>query len=138
MSEAKEKCGKVSKKIFRILLVDDDPDIIWSCRTCLVKNGFAVDTFNNPLQALSSFRQGAYDLLLLDIRMPKMSGLELFREIEKMDKNVKVSFITSFVTYYESLKEIYPDFKVNCVIKKPIESDNLMRRIKEELNIVSL
>jgi len=67
-----------------------------------------------------------------------MSGLELFREIEKMDKNVKVCFITSFVTYYESLKEIYPDLKVNCVIKKPIQSDNLVKRIKEELKIGSL
>ena len=128
----------ISKKsIFRILLVDDDQDITLTYRTCLAKNGFAVDAFNDPIEALSNFRQGVYDLLLLDIKMPKMNGFELFREIGKMDKDVKVCFVTSFVTYYESLREIFPTLNVNCFIKKPIETYNLVKRIKAELEIPS-
>lgn len=125
------------KKIYRILLVDDDPDITLIYTTCLTNHGFVVDVFNDPLEALSNFRQGVYDLLLLDIKMPKMNGFELFGKIEKMDKDVKVCFITSFVSYYESLREIFPTPKVNCFIKKPIETYNLIRRIKTELEIPS-
>lgn len=114
-------------------MVDDDPNITLTYRTCLVESGFAVDTFNDPLDALSNFREGYYDLLLLDIMMPKMNGPELFREIEKMDKKVKVCFIASFVSYYESIREIFPTYRVNCFIKKPIDTYNLVRRIKAEL-----
>jgi two-component system, OmpR family, response regulator ChvI len=120
-------------KKFRILLVDDDPDIAFTFKTGLEENGFAVDAFNNSLEALSSFRSGIYNLLLLDIKMPGLNGFELYREIEKKEKNVKVCFVTSFVPYYESLTEIFPTIKVRCFIKKPIEIDNLIKRIKAEL-----
>jgi two-component system, OmpR family, response regulator ChvI len=88
----------------RILIVDDDPDITLTFRIGLEKNGFVVTIFNDPLKALSTFRAGLYDLLLLDVRMPRMNGFELYREIEKVD-NPKVCFITAFVVYYESLAE---------------------------------
>jgi len=55
----------------RILVVDDDPDITLTFRIGLEKNGFVVTVFNDPLKALSTFRAGLYDLLLLDVRMPK-------------------------------------------------------------------
>jgi two-component system, OmpR family, response regulator ChvI len=76
-------------------------------KTGLEQNGFLVDDFNDPVQALLSFRAGQYDLLLLDIKMPKMNGFELYREIQKIDDKVKVCFITAFVTYYESLRKIF-------------------------------
>jgi two-component system, OmpR family, response regulator ChvI len=100
----------------------------------LETNGFAVTVFNDPLKALSKFTAGLYDFLLLDVRMPKMNGFELFREIEKIDNNVKVCFITAFVVYYESLKEIFPAAKVCCFIKKPIEIQELVDKIMRELS----
>lgn len=118
----------------RILIVDDDPDITLTFRLGLERNGFLVDVFNDPLKALSKFSAGLYDLVLLDIRMPKMNGFELYREIEKIDDNLKVCFITAFVVYYESLKEIFPMAKVSCFIKKPIEIDKLVDRMITELN----
>ncbi|MGA7900643.1 MAG: response regulator, partial [Nitrososphaeraceae archaeon] len=60
----------------RILLVDDEPDIALAFRIGLEDNGFRVDAFDNPLKALSNFKADLYDLLLLDIKMPKMSGIE--------------------------------------------------------------
>jgi two-component system, OmpR family, response regulator ChvI len=117
----------------RILLVDDEHDITFSLRIGLENNGFAVDIFNDPEEALSNFKAGLYDLLLIDVKMPKMNGFELYQEIEKMDNKAKVCFITAFEVYYKSLRELFPTVKVDCYIKKPITTDELVRRIKSEL-----
>ena len=117
----------------RILLVDDEHDITFSLRIGLENNGFAVDIFNDPEEALSNFKAGLYDLLLIDVKMPKMNGFELYQEIEKMDNKVKVCFITAFEVYYNSLRELFPTVKVDCYIKKPVTTDELVQRIKSEL-----
>jgi DNA-binding response OmpR family regulator len=117
---------------FRISIVDDDPDLTLTFKAALRKE-FSVEVFNDPIEALSQFKVACYDLLLIDIKMPKMNGFELHREMVKVDSKAKVCFITSFVTYYESFSEIYPEFKVDCFIKKPIEMDILIRKIKAEL-----
>ncbi len=102
-------------------------------KTGLEQNGFLVDAFNDPIQALLSFKAGKYDLVLLDIKMPRMNGFELHREIQKIDVEVKVCFITAFVAYYESLKEIFDMPNIHCIIKKPIEISNLIEKIMDEL-----
>jgi two-component system, OmpR family, response regulator ChvI len=117
----------------RIFLVDDDPDISLTFKIGLEQHGFVVDVFNDPTVALSKFKIGIYDLLLIDIQMPKMNGFELYREIEKIDSKIKACFMTAFVVYYESLREIFPMTKVSCFIKKPVEMGNLARRITAEL-----
>lgn len=126
-----------SGKKKRILLVDDEHDITFSLRIGLENNGFVVDTFNDPQEALSNFKAGLYDLLLIDVKMPKMNGFELYREIEKMDNKAKVCFITAFEVYYKSLRELFPTTKVDCYIKKPITTDELVQRIKTELVAVT-
>jgi two-component system, OmpR family, response regulator ChvI len=117
----------------RILLVDDEQDITFSLRIGLENNGFVVDTFNDPQEALSNFKAGLYDLLLIDVKMPDMNGFELYREIEKIDNKPKICFITAFEVYYKSLRELFPTTKVDCYIKKPITTDDLVQRIKSEL-----
>jgi DNA-binding response OmpR family regulator len=117
----------------RILLVDDERDITIAFRMGLESNGFIVDTFNDPQEALSNFKAGLYNLLLIDIKMPKMNGFELYQEIEKIDNRVKVCFITAFEVYFKSLRELFPTTNVDCFIKKPITTDELVERIKTEL-----
>ena len=121
----------------RILLVDDEQDIAFTFSTGLEDNGFVVDTFNDTEEALSNFKAGLYDLLLIDVKMPKMNGFELYREIEKIDKKPKICFITAFEVYYKSLRELFPTMEVDCYIKKPITTDDLVERIKSELAITS-
>ncbi len=71
----------------RILAVDDDPDITLTVKAGLEASGlFQVDTFNDLELALSSFRPGLYNLALLDFRMPKMYGHELYDEMKRIDK----------------------------------------------------
>jgi len=129
----------------RILLVDDEVDITTVFTLALADNGFEVDAFNDPIQALSGFRSGSYDLALIDYKMPNMNGFELYRQIRKIDERVKVSFITAFEVYHEELKKKFqsnldtsPQYKqeidVKCFIQKPIDIDELVKRIKEELN----
>jgi two-component system, OmpR family, response regulator ChvI len=119
----------------KILIVDDDSDITLAFKKGLENDGFNVDVFNDPQEALSNFEASKYDLLLLDIRMPKMNGFELYKEMDKIDNHVKVCFITAFEVYYEALREVFPSMEVECFIRKPIEIANLVKRIKNELNM---
>jgi DNA-binding response OmpR family regulator len=118
----------------RILVVDDDADITLTLRVGLEENGFAVDFFNDPKNALANYKPHVYDFMLIDVKMPRMNGFELYREIQKIDKNVKVGFITGFSVYYESLKEVFPiDEDISFFIKKPIEIGTLVKRIQAEM-----
>ncbi len=120
---------------FRILLVDDEPDITWCFNIVLEDNGFVVDSFNDPLLALSSFKKGLYSLALIDIKMPKMNGFELYREIRKIDDNVKISFMSAFDIPIEDLKAVVPSLneKALPIIKKPVLVDDLVSSVKAGL-----
>src|SRR5215212_9364625 len=118
----------------RLLLVDDEQDVAYTFRIALEDKGFVVDTFNDPQEALSNFADGLYDLLLIDIKMPKMNGFELYQKIEKIDNKAKVCFITAFEVYYRALLEEFPDLDQKCFIQKPISIDELVKRIQKELN----
>ena len=65
------------------MLVDDEQDITLTFTNGLKQNGFEVDAFNDPEHALTNFKPGYYDLLLLDVRMPKIDGFELYRKLRK-------------------------------------------------------
>jgi two-component system response regulator ChvI len=96
-------------------------------------SGFLVDVFNDPKMALSKFKPGYYDLILLDVKMPEMNGFELYQEIQKKDKNVKACFVTADELYYESLKKGFPKLNVGCLISIPIDMGNLVKSINKEL-----
>jgi DNA-binding response OmpR family regulator len=118
------------------LLVDDEPDVTLGFEIGLEDGGFAVDSFNDPILALSSFKQGLYSLALFDIRMPKLDGFELYREIRKIDDKIKICFMTAFDIQNEKLKEVLPtiDSAKPLVIRKPIRIDDLIARINSELS----
>jgi two-component SAPR family response regulator len=65
--------------------------------------------------------------------MPKMNGFELYEKMEKVDEKAKVCFITAFEVYFNSLRELFPTMKVDCFIKKPIRTEDLVERITTEL-----
>jgi DNA-binding response OmpR family regulator len=120
-------CGASSK----LMAVDDEPDITFALE--LEQSGFSLDVFNDPIVVLSYFKPDYYDLILLDVKMSKLNGFELYQEIKKKDKNVKACFITAYELYYESLKREFPNANVGCFIRKPIDMDDLVNRVKTEL-----
>ena len=75
--------NKKNKEEKRILLVDDEQDVLLTFQLLLVHEGYKVYPFDNPLDALSSFKIGLYDLAILDIKMPKIDGFQLYEEIKK-------------------------------------------------------
>jgi CheY-like chemotaxis protein len=117
-----------------ILIADDDPDVTTVFGLGLEDEGFDVYTYNDPLEALTKFRPNFYDLLLVDINMPKIDGIELSRQILELDANVKICFITAGEANIEVLRELYPTRNIGCYIKKPVTIEQLVRRIKVELD----
>jgi two-component system, OmpR family, response regulator ChvI len=123
----------------RILVVDDEVDITLSFSLALEDSGlFEVDTYNDPLVALSNYRPNSYDLLLLDIKMPNMNGFELYDKIKRIDNKVKVCFISAYDVDYNALREQFPSLEIDCllpmdIMRKPIEIRKLIKRIEVEL-----
>jgi DNA-binding response OmpR family regulator len=117
------------------LLVDDEPDIIHSVEMILEDNGFVVDSYTDPTLALSNFKPGLYDLLLLDIKMPEMNGLELHQKMKEIDTNVKICFLTASELFYEEYRKIgaYPRVDKEKFIQKPFRTKELIRQLNEIL-----
>ena len=108
-------------KNMKVLVVDDDPDITSLYKDALEgEGGFNVDTYNDPSQALSDFKPDYYDISLLDVRMPDMNGFDLYKEMKKLDSNMKVCFITGFEVNYEAFQEIFPDLTQEYYISKHV------------------
>jgi len=117
----------------RLMVVDDERDIAQIFKSGLERNGFLVDIFDEPLDALSHFKPNFYDLLLLDVRMPRMSGFELFNEILKVDPAAKACFITAFEIHAKEFRENFMGGAEECIIKKPILLKELVTRINKEI-----
>jgi two-component system response regulator ChvI len=116
-------------------LIDDEPDIIYSIKKVLETDGFIVDSYSDPTLALSNFKPGLYDLLVLDIKMPKISGLDLYQKIKEIDGNVKTCFLTASEMFYEKYRKLdsHPRLDREYFIQKPCRSEKLIRTLNEIL-----
>jgi DNA-binding response OmpR family regulator len=127
------------KRKTRIMLVDDEPDINAALKVVLSRAGFTVDTFEDPEYALKMLKPRTYDLAILDLKMPKMDGFELYQEIKKVDNDTKVCFLTASELFFEKLREKkFATLDKNLFIRKPITNADLLKKIYEILNRDSL
>lgn len=118
------------------MIVDDEEDITSLLKRGLEKFGFVVTTFNHPVEALSNFRKGDYDMVLLDIKMPGMDGFQLHQELKHIDGKVRVCFMTAFEVYFDALKETFPDsYNDICFVKKPFSINEFAERVSKEIAI---
>jgi DNA-binding response OmpR family regulator len=97
----------------------------------LGENGFTVDSYQNPLLALQKFKADLYDLVILDIKMPELNGFVLYREIKRLDKMVKICFLTAGEMYYGVHSDIFSSIPANYFMRKPIDNEELMKWIFE-------
>ena len=129
------------------MVVDDEVDITTVFKLCLEEADFQVDVFNDPLLALSDYKPGIYDLLLLDIKMPKMNGFQLYEKIKEIergydddDKNnnkPRICFITAYEGYRNQFNESFPTLEeVDCFLKKPISLPDLVKAVKSQLGVL--
>lgn len=127
----------------RILVVDDEKDILRIIKRDLestfadgnntTEDKFDVDTFSNgqdALKAIESHPDNYYDLVLTDIRMPKMNGFELYRRIKEKNSTLKIAFITAFEINQEEFSKVLPSIDVKDFIIKPIGMSNLRAKLK--------
>jgi DNA-binding response OmpR family regulator len=119
----------------RILVVDDNSDIALTLRIGLEESDptMQVHSFDNPVNALLEFKPDFYDLLLIDVNMPLMDGFQLTQKLLQKDTNVRVCFMTSGEINMDAAREVHPLKSIGCFIKKPISTDQLVKRLKAEL-----
>jgi CheY-like chemotaxis protein len=111
----------------RLLVVDDDSDILQFFKIGLQNNGFLVDTFTNPKEALRSFKSNSKDfsLVLSDFRMYELSGIELAKKVKEINPNVKVILITAF----EIMDKESVLLHVDGFIQKPVGIKELTDKV---------
>ena len=132
---------ELSPFIKRILIVDDHHDVILTFKKGLEAENeysggkifFQVYAYDDPLLVLSEFKPNFYDLLLVDVNMPKVNGFEFSEKILKLDVNVRICYISAGEMNIEALREQYPSLSIGCFIRKPVTMENLVRRVKAEL-----
>ena len=125
----------IADTVKNILVVDDDIDITLLVKEGLEQKGFYIESYNDPEVALREFKPDFYDLMLVDIRMPKVNGFEFYHAVRKNDIKVKVCFITAFAISYEEISKILPPELVTRqnIIHKPIGIKELVNKINEIL-----
>ena len=117
-----------------ILIIDDDEDINNLFKLFLEYDGYKVDAFTDPIDALYSFRRNVYDLVLLDLKMPKMNGMVLYEKLQNIDPYLLFCFITAAnKEYIETLKTNSPYIE-NNIIYKPLWLNELRTTIHSLLS----
>ncbi len=129
----------------RIMVVDDEKDILRVIKRDLesgrnnnnYETDFLVDAFSSSelaLDAIEHHPANYYDLVLTDIRMPKMNGFELYRRIKEKNPSMKIAFITAFEINKEEFSKVLPSIDVKDFIIKPISMASLIRKLKSMID----
>ena len=123
----------------KILLVDDEPDVTYTIKKIVEDNGFKADSFNDPILALNYYKVDFYDLVILDIKMPKMDGFQLYTKIRENDPKVKICFLTVIATFNEEFRKIRlalgKTINEDYFIQKPVEMEDLLKKLTSIMNI---
>ena len=120
------------------MVVDDERDILSIVKRGLEsKNRFQVETFIDAESALESLKENSdnyYDLVLTDIRMPKINGFELYRRIKESNPHMKIVFITAFEINKDEFSKVIPSVDVIDFISKPVSMSTLITKLNSILN----
>ena len=103
----------------------------------LEESGFLqVEAFYDPVLALSRFKAGAYDLAILDIKMPEMDGFDLYKELRKIDHKLKICFLTAAELghYRETDSDVMNELGKDYFVAKPVNTINLIDRLNSMLS----
>lgn len=114
-----------------ILVIDDEDIVRISCRRTLVPEGYDVDVAAGGKEGLELFVNGKYDLVLIDLKMPVMDGLEVMFNIQRLSPGQKVIMMTGYSTpenTAESLKAGISEY-----LEKPFTPDTLIEKVKKTL-----
>lgn len=116
----------------KILIVDDEPDMLKLLSMILrEKTPYEITTTNNPIEAVELAKKGDFDLVITDLKMPGLDGLQLLEEVKKRDEDVPVIIITAYGTIDAATEAIEKggfDF-----ITKPFKKEQILFTIEKAL-----
>ncbi len=121
----------------KILVVNDEPDVTTMLKMTLERVGFRVDTFNDPVLALKSYPPHTYDLVILDVIMPEIDGLELYTQLKRKDSGINIFFLTASSEPYreELLKEKYNQLSKDLFLEMPLPTSEIIREVKKRMQL---
>ncbi len=121
----------------KILVVNDESDVTTMLKMTLERVGLRVDTFNDPVLALKSYKPHMYDLVILDVIMPDLDGLELYTQLKRKDSGINICFLTASSEPYreELLKEKYNQLSKDLFLEMPLPTSELIREVKKRIQI---
>ena len=120
---------------WKILLIDPEPAASYMITMTLKLNHFDVVPYSDPELALSDFKKGAYDLILMVLDMKGMNGFELYKRMRQIDDKVNVCFMTDLrARQIDEFKTSFPDFPSTSLVEKPVGTDDLLEILR--LNLV--
>ena len=90
----------------RIMVIDDDKDITDLFSIFLESNGYIVNAYTNPVEAFNNIRKNSHDLIVLDLKMPKMDGMTLYHRIKEIDDKVIICFTLLIKTIFNNYKKV--------------------------------
>jgi DNA-binding response OmpR family regulator len=115
----------------KIMIIDDDIDITNLFSTFLEYNGYIVNAYTNPVEAFNNLRKNSHDLVILDLKMPKMGGMTLYHKIKEIDNNVIICLTTADINYIEDLRKGIIDIE-KIVLYKPV----LLKDLKNKIDLL--
>lgn len=117
-----------------IMIVDDEPDVLLTYESFLTYTGFKVRTYADSYQALKAFASNPdqYDLVILDIRMENLNGLQLYQSLKAMNPSSRIIFVSALDAAKE-LTSIFSDIGPEDVIKKPVEKEAFIKAVRTSL-----
>jgi DNA-binding NtrC family response regulator len=116
-----------------ILVIDDEEIVRISCRRALTPEGFNVEVARDGLEGLRLLKEKPYDLILIDLKMPNMDGMEVLENILAMRPDAKVIIITGYSAVETAVKAI----KMGAFnyLEKPFTPDSLLEAVREALSV---
>jgi two-component system C4-dicarboxylate transport response regulator DctD len=120
---------------YTIMLVDDEQDVLYSLHATLTNNGYDVETFSDSQEALKRFSEvgrSHFGLVILDVRMPGLNGLELYYRLKSINRKVKILFVSALDVVPE-LVSIFPDVKQDDILRKPVSTEDFTNAVQREV-----
>jgi two-component system response regulator ChvI len=131
-----KKCSPITSAApATIMLVDDEPDILLTYNTYLASAGYNVGTFTDPREALTHFGRidpNTYNLVLMDLRMPNLNGIQLYYRLKAINPNIKILFVSALDAAQEMIS-ILPGIGFDDVIRKPVDIEHFLFKVKAAL-----
>lgn len=115
----------------RILVIDDEEIVRVSCKRTLVPEGYEVDTAASGAEGLEFFGKSKYDLVLIDLKMPGMDGIEMLVNIKRQRPEQNIMIMTG----YDTVEHVVESISLGAAhyLEKPFTPDTLIERVKEVL-----